>query len=199
MDSSTSGVDGFLETTTLGNLNGHSPVQRHPPVVGTPLPDPQAWASSCRLPEELHVTAACVVACARTTRRAKRRVRPVRVVEISVGDLQVLAHQDPTAVLGVVDFDRWPPLLPVSLDLSGSGLLSGLPPAASASVGVPPNEHGLSISGGGGTLMDCPLEDAGTDLEDELPTPDGSPSTDASKLVLGHTSPGIDLELTGPP
>ena len=41
----------------------------------------------------------------------------------------------------------------------------------------------------------APLEDSGTDLEDELPTPDGSPSTDASKLVLGPTSPGVDLEL----
>ena len=75
----------------------------------------------------------------RTTRRAKRRVRPVRVVETSVGDLPVLTLQDPSAVQG-------------SLDLSGIGLLSGLPPAASASVGVPPNEYGLSISGG--TLMD---------------------------------------------
>ena len=35
-----------------------------------------------------------------------------------------------------------------SLDLSDIGLLSGLPPAASANVGVPPSEHGLSISGG---------------------------------------------------
>ena len=41
----------------------------------------------------------------------------------------------------------------------------------------------------------APLEDSGTDLEDELPTPDGSPSTDASKPVLGPMSPGVDLEL----
>ena len=41
----------------------------------------------------------------------------------------------------------------------------------------------------------APLEDSGTDLEDELPMPDGSPSTDASKPVLGPTSPGVDLEL----
>ena len=32
-------------------------------------------------------------------------------------------------------------------------------------------------------------------MEDELPTPDGSPSTDASEPVLGPTSPGVDLEL----
>ena len=41
----------------------------------------------------------------------------------------------------------------------------------------------------------APLEDSGTDLEDELATPDGSPSTDASKPVLGPTTPGVDLEL----
>ena len=40
----------------------------------------------------------------------------------------------------------------------------------------------------------APLDDSGTDLEDELPTPDGSPSTDASKPVLGPTPPGVDLE-----
>ena len=41
----------------------------------------------------------------------------------------------------------------------------------------------------------APLEHSGSDLEDELPTPDGLPSTDASQLVLGPTSPGVDLEL----
>ena len=88
----------------------------------------------------------------RTTRRAKRRVRPVRVVETSVGDLPVLTLQDPSAVQGAVVFDCRPPLLPVSLDLSGTGLLSSLHSAVSASVGVPPDDNGLSISGG--TQMD---------------------------------------------
>ena len=89
----------------------------------------------------------------RTTRRAKRRVRPVRVVETSVVDLPVLTLQDPSAVQGAVVFDCRPPLLPVSLNLSGIGPLSGLPLPASAVVEVSPSEHGLSFSGGG-TLMD---------------------------------------------
>ena len=40
----------------------------------------------------------------------------------------------------------------------------------------------------------APLEDSGTDLEDELPTPDGSPSTDAIQPVVipAHC---VDLEL----
>ena len=76
----------------------------------------------------------------------------MRVMETSVGDLPVLMLQDPSAAQGVVVFDCRPPLLPVSLDLSGVGLLSGPPPAVSAGVEVPPSEHGLSFSGG--TLMD---------------------------------------------
>ena len=49
-----------------------------------------------------------------------------------------------------------------------------------------------SAGGGGGSdgliipeFGVAPLEDSGTDLEDELPTPDGSPSADASKPVIG--------------
>ena len=41
----------------------------------------------------------------------------------------------------------------------------------------------------------APLEDSGTDLEDELPTQDGLPSTGASNPVLGHMPQGVDLEL----
>ena len=84
----------------------------------------------------------------RRTRHAKRRMRPVRVVKTSVGDLPVLTLQDPSDVQGVVVYDCQPPLLPVSLDLGGIGLLSGLPTVVSASVVVPPREDGLTISGG---------------------------------------------------
>ena len=74
----------------------------------------------------------------------------------------------------------------------------------SASVAVPPREDGLTISGGGGGGSDglvvpelgvAPLEDSGTDLEDELPTLDGSPSTDAAKPEVGPAPRGVDLEL----
>ena len=73
-------------------------------------------------------------------------------VETSVGDLLVLTLQDSSDVQGAVVFDCRPPLHPVSLDLSSIGLLSGLPPAVSASVGVPPNDNGPSISGGTQTV-----------------------------------------------
>ena len=45
-----------------------------------------------------------------------------------------------------------PPLLPVSLDLSRVGLLSGLFPAVSAGVEVPSSEHDQSFGVGGGGL-----------------------------------------------
>ena len=86
----------------------------------------------------------------RRTRRAKRRMRPVRVVETSVRDFPVLMLQDPSDAQGAVVYDCRPPLLPVSLDLSGIGPLSGLSTVVSASVSVPPREDELTISGGGG-------------------------------------------------
>ena len=89
----------------------------------------------------------------RRTRRAKRRMRPVRVVETSVRDLLVLTLHDTSDMQGVVVYDCRPPSLPVSLDLSGIGPLSGLSTVVSASMVVPLREDGLPISGGGGGLQ----------------------------------------------
>ena len=143
----------------------------------------------------------------RRTRRAKRRMRPVRVMERSVGDLPVLTIQNPSDVQGAVVYDCRPPLLPVSLQLSDIGPLSGLPTVVSASVAVPPWEDGLTISGVGSDglvvleLGVAPLEGSGTDLEDELPTPDGSPPTDTVKpgeVILPEVGPAprdVDLDV----
>ena len=144
----------------------------------------------------------------RRTRRAKRRIRPVRVMERSVGDLPILTIQDPSDVQGAMVYDCRPPFLPVSLQLSDIGPLSVRPTVVSASVAVPPWEDGPTISGVGPDVVAflelgmAPLVDSGTDLEDELFTLDGSPSTDAvkpGKVVLPEVRPaprgGIDLEL----
>ena len=134
-------------------------------------------------------------------------MRPVRVAERSVGNFPVLTIQDPSDVQGAMVYDCRPPLLPVSLQLSDIGPLPGLPTVVSASVAVPPREDGLMISGVGSDVLVvpelgvAPLEDSGTDLEDELPTPDGSPSIDAVKpgeVVFPEVGPvprGVDLEL----
>ena len=143
----------------------------------------------------------------RRTRRAKRRMWPVCVVGGSVADLPVLTLQDPSDVQGAMVYDCRPPLLPVSLQLSDIGPLPGLPTVVSATVAVPLQEDGLMISGVGSDglvvpeLGVAPLEDSGTDLEGELHTPVGSPSTDAAKpgmVVIPEVGPaswGIDLEL----
>ena len=72
----------------------------------------------------------------------------MRVMEPPVENIPVLTIQDPLAVAGVVVLDCRPPLLPVSMDISG----------AAWSLGV------------------APLVDPGTDVEDEQPTPVGLPS-----------------------
>ena len=75
---------------------------------------------------------------------AKRRMRPIRVVETSVCDLPVLMLQDPSHAPGVVVYDCRPPLLPVSLGLSGIDPLSVLSPVVSASVTA--IEDGLTMN-----------------------------------------------------
>ena len=100
----------------------------------------------------------------------------------AVGNLPVLTIQDPSDVQGAMVYDCQPPLLPVSLQLSDIGPLSGRPIVVSASVAVPPWEDGLTIRGVGSDVLVvpefgvAPLVDSGTGLEDELPTPNGSPS-----------------------
>ena len=135
----------------------------------------------------------------RRTRRAKRRIRPVRVTEGSVDDLPILTIQDAADVQGEMVYDCQPPLLPVSLEMS-IGLLSVRGTVVAASVAVPPWEEGLTNSGvdSDGVVFPglgvVPLVDSGTDLEDELSTPDGSPSTDVVKpgeVVLPEICPAL--------
>ena len=70
----------------------------------------------------------------RTTRHAFRRRRPVRVME----NVPVLMIQDPLAAAGAVVLDCRPPLLPVSIDISGVDLSEIGIPAVVADVDVLP-------------------------------------------------------------
>ena len=92
----------------------------------------------------------------RRTRRAKRRMRPVHVMEGSVGDLPILTIQDPSNIQGAMVYDCRAPLLPVPLKLSDIGPLSGQPSVVSASVAVPPWEDGLTISVVGSDVLVVP-------------------------------------------
>ena len=94
----------------------------------------------------------------RTTRRAFRRRRPVRVMEPPVENIPVLMIQDPLAVAGAVVLDCRPSLLPVSIDISGVDLSAGRLPAVSAGVDILPHEREPLFIGGGGDLIGliCP-------------------------------------------
>ena len=122
----------------------------------------------------------------RKTRRVRRRTRPVRVMGESVGDLPILSIQDPSNLQGTIVYNCLPPLLPVSLQLEDIGPLPLRPTVVSANLAAPPREDGMAVSGvsqEGVAIPElgvAPLADSETDLEDELPTPDGSPSVSAS-------------------
>ena len=144
----------------------------------------------------------------RRTRCAKRRMRPVRVMGESVGDLPILMIQDPSDVQGAIAYDCRPPLLPVSFQLKDIGPLPLRPTVVSASLAATPWEDGMAIIGlapEGVAIPEldvAPLVNSGTDLEDELSTRDDSPSTDApgpERVCLLKVRPAppdiIDFEL----
>ena len=132
----------------------------------------------------------------RRTRHARRRMRPVRVLEESVGDLSSLTVQNPSDLQGAIVYDCRPPLLPVSLRLEDIGSLPLQRTVVSASLAAPPWEDCMAIGGVGPEgvaipeLGVAPLIDSDTDLEDELPTPDDS-------MLVSDSSPGGDLSSGG--
>ena len=93
-----------------------------------------------------------VVSSTRTSRRAVRRPRPVRVMESPVQNVPVLMVQDPVAAAGAVVLDCRPPLLPVSMGISGVDLLAIRAPAVSTGAGVLPLEREQLFGGGGGGI-----------------------------------------------
>ena len=117
----------------------------------------------------------------------RRRRQQGQILDTPARIAPRLTEQDPRMVAGAVVFDCRPALLPVSVDVSGIDMLavrSAIPPAES--VVVPPELE--QQFGGGADLLDyigpelgvAPLLDSGTDLEDELPSPDVSP------IVISH-------------
>ena len=125
----------------------------------------------------------------------------MRVMEPPVENIPVLTIKDPLASAGVVVLDCRPLLLPVLMDISGVDLSAGRLLAVSAGMDVLPHEHEPSSSGGDFIALICPelgaapLVDPGTDLEDERPTPVGSPSPGVDKSVPFSPTSGMDLEL----
>ena len=121
-----------------------------------------------------------------TPRLPGRRRRQGRIMDTPAQIAPRLTEQDPWMAAGAMVFDCRPALLPVSLDVSGIDMLavrSSIPPAKTD---VVPPEHEQQFSGADLLSFICPefgvapLLDPGTDLEDELPSPDTSP------VVIGH-------------
>ena len=87
------------------------------------------------------------------------------------------------------------------MDISGGDLSVGQLPAVLAGMDVLPHEREPSSSGGDlieliyPSLGVAPPVDPGTDLEDERPTPVGSPSLGVDKSVPLSATSGMDLEL----
>ena len=139
----------------------------------------------------------------RRTRRAKRRIQPVRVLDESVGDLQTLTVQDPSDLQGAIVYDCRPPLLPVSLRLEDIGPLPMRQTVVSASLAAPPQEDCMAIGGVNPEgvaipgLGVAPLVDPETDLEDELPTLFSDSSLEGICLPGARPTPPdiADLEL----
>ena len=142
----------------------------------------------------------------RLTRRGRRRMRPVRILQGSVGDLQVLTAQDTSDLPGALVYDCRPPLLPVSLRLEVIGAFPSRRTVALASLAAPPQEDFMEIGGvspEGVTVPElgvAPL--VNTELEDELPAPEDSPLCHDSSLegarpprVCSATRELVDLEL----
>ena len=97
----------------LSQLRVLLPLQVVQPVDGVVSPDSSS-SGLLRSAESPEV----VDRSPRTTRRAYRRRRPVRVIEPPVENIPVLTIQDPLAAAGVAVLDCRPPLLPVSMDIS---------------------------------------------------------------------------------
>ena len=137
----------------------------------------------------------------RPSRRAIGRRRPVRIMESPVQNAPLLTVYDPLTVAGAVVLDCSPPLLPVSMDISGVDLSAIRASTMSAEAGAFPPEREQSFVGGDLLSLICPelgvtpLTDPGTDLEVELPTLAASPVTVDHEATPLSAQADVDIDL----
>ena len=174
----------------------------------TLLPLPTVLPSAGGSPDAACSTLPCAaespdVVCAspRPSRRVIGRRRPVRIMESPVQNAPRLTLQDPLAVAGAVVLDCRPPLLPVSMDISGVDLSAIRALTVSAEAGAFPPEREQSFVGGDLLKRDLPgvggysINGPGRDLEDELPTPAASPVTVDHGAAPLFAQADVDIDL----
>ena len=127
----------------------------------------------------------------RPSRSDRRRMRPVRILEESFGDLQALTAQNPVDLQGAVIYDCRPPLLPISLRLKDIGRLPLHRTIPSASLAAPPREDSMDIGGVSPNelvvpeLGVAPLSDSDTCVSSSGGS--GRPALGCIPVVLGLT------------
>ena len=145
-----------------------------------------------------------VCASPRPSRRAIGRRRPIRAMESPERIAPRLTVQDPLAAAGAVVLDCRPPLLPVSMNVSGVDLSAIQSSTMAAEADAVPPEREQSLGGGGGgdllslicpELGVAPLMDPETDLEDELSTPAVSPVAAVHRVTPLSAQADVDIEL----
>ena len=142
-----------------------------------------------------------------SVRRQRRMSRPTRLFPNSAVDVPILTEQNPAEMVGEPVFDCRPPILPVSIPLSGLSpeTISGARDCASyqqleesgrSIMNMDTNE--ISIN----RIVGFAWNDSGTDVEDELPSPVLSPVriTSPSLAPAGSDDPfgwgeNFDLDL----
>ena len=143
----------------------------------------------------------------KSVRRQHRVTQPKRLFAEEVGEGPLLTEQNPAEMAGETVIDCRPPMLPVSIPLSGlsPATISG---ARNCMQFNGPEETGQSIMNMDtneitiNRIIGFNWKDTGTDVEDELPTPVSSPTQIAVPAIppVGTAEPfgrgeGFDMEL----
>ena len=127
------------------------------------------------------------VSTPKSVRRQHRATQPKRLFAETVGEGPLLTEQNPADMAGETVIDCRPPMLPVSI------LLSGLSPATISGARncvqpIEPEETGQSIMDTNeitiARIIGFDWKDTGTDVEDELPTPASSPTQIAVPAIV---------------
>ena len=153
-------------------------------------------------PQVTHISGITDDSCARP-RPAGRHRRSQRWIQNTATHVAPrLTEQDPRMAAGAVVFDCRPAVLPVSVDVSGIAMRTVRRAEPPAEPVVAPAERKQEFRGPvwlahiDPELEVTPLLDSGTDCQDELSSPDGSPMVISPIVSLLPSQGEDDINLT---